>query len=611
MKALLAYPTHRNLAEELERYEAAEIDAAAYPVRATTEAEDHAINCWNPEADQAEQIGLPVVKTICNGCEYRSQCADDGYLAQMQRAREATVSLVTHQRLSKSGFEELAGERPFASVHEDVLTVLRPEMTLTLQDLFLVRHFVDGMVGNPKHLDWYSSDELTTRDGEVIQDQDLVVKRQRIYEAMIELGNMLEDLENALNAAETTQAWHSPVTIKTPPGFESFLWRVLKYERVRFEESPWRFILAALTGQLYAGMIIVTEHHVKGAPQGTTVKFRKAYGVVRNDPPAGKTVWFSDATADQDTLESLLDGRVIDATPGGVVPLQKKAEQYHRDITRKTQPAVLRSLIRGLLCKYLDRIAVGVITHSNLLPAIEKLEPEFRDRIIKTSYYGSGDERSSNDWYRHCDLILVLGTPRVPATTVIEYLIRIGEWDAACAASEWGEIYWHAETTDGEDLKLSGRGYYDPLWMTAHRAIVRANVVQAIGRGRGILKDGCDVIVLSSEECGLRVINDRPPTMNDQLVRVWGLIQELTARNLKLINYTKLAVSTSEVADAAHVPLRTARYLLSELESLNLIHREGPRSGWLRGPAPASQMSSAPDSAGRDNSNPDPQTEGV
>ena len=268
-------------------------------------------------------------------------------------------------------------------------------------------------------------------------------------------------------------------------------------------------------------------------------------------------------------------------------------------------------MIRGLLCKYNDRIAVGIITHSNLLPGLEKLQPEFRNRIIKTSYFGSGDERSSNDWYRHCDLILVLGTPRVPTTTVVEYLVRIGEWEAACRPSEWGEVYWHAETTDGDSLRLSGRGYYDPLWMKAHRAIVRASIVQAIGRGRGILQDGCDVVVLSSEECGLRVINEPVPYLNDQSVRAWRLLRKLTDKKPKNNNYTKMSVNTSEVAHASGIDERNVRRILSHLESLQLIHRDGPRSGWILGPSQSAAIDAAPVSVSRDHHHPISSQEGV
>ncbi|MCG6157712.1 hypothetical protein [Rubinisphaera margarita] len=134
---------------------------------------------------------------------------------------------------------------------------------------------------------------------------------------------------------------------------------------------------------------------------------------------------------------------------------------------------------------------------------------------------------------------------------VIEYLIRIGEWDAACSTPEWGEVYWHAEITAGEDLKLSGRGYYDPLWMKAHRSIVRENVVQAIGRGRGILKDSCDVIVLSSEECGLRVINEPVPYVNDRSVRVLDQLRELSTVLWMRYRDTDQSSSSSRAAIAS------------------------------------------------------------
>src|SRR6056297_260030 len=151
-------------------------------------------------------------------------------------------------------------------------------MSLSLQDLQIARQFVERLVSDPRYLDWFSSDELTTRSGETIHDPDLVVKRQRIYAATLTLADLLEDLETTVLAAETTQAWQPPGTTKSPPGLESFFWRSLKYQQLHFEASPWRFILTALTGQLHAAMIIVSERHVKGAPQGATLKYHRIFG---------------------------------------------------------------------------------------------------------------------------------------------------------------------------------------------------------------------------------------------------------------------------------------------------------------------------------------------
>lgn len=584
MIALIGYPTHNNCEEELARHLTEGIDAAAYPVRCTRDTERHSQNCWNPEADDAERIGLPVVKTICSTCEFRGDCHKLGYLAQTTAARQALVSFATHQRIAKSGFNELVDDRSYIVLHENALGVLRPEVSIQLQDLHIARRFVETLVRDPFFLNFYSEATQIDADGESVPDEDANVRRQRHYQTALALAGMLEHLEEAIEQAITTCAWVPKETMLSPPGFEGFLWWALKYSKVYFEESPWQFILAAFNGQLHAAMIIVSQRHVKGLPQGTTRTSKKVFGVIKNDPPAGRNVWLCDATAEPDVLATLIDAPVEDATPDGTVPLFHKALQYHRDVTRKTRPSMFLALVRGLLCQYHDRPRIGLITHSNLLDALENLEPEFRERIVKTSYYGSGDERSSNDWYGQCDLILVLGTPRVPTETVVEYLIRIGELEAACSPSVWGDVFWHAVMTSGAPKKLSGRGYHDPLWMKAHRAIVRANIVQAIGRGRGILKDGCDVIVLSSEECGLRVIDAQAPLLGDHLWSLYGQFCELTARKPLNSIYKKLAVSTSEVAQATNLPERTTRHMLADLEALQLIHRESPRSGWYLGP---------------------------
>ncbi|MCB0080185.1 MAG: hypothetical protein KDE47_04620, partial [Caldilineaceae bacterium] len=584
----LIYPTHSNIAEELHRYDAEGINVAAYPVRTTLDTDHYAQNCWNQDADKAEQIGLPVAKTICGGCPHRETCVDRGYLSQMIEAKEADVCLATHKRTAVTGFKELTVGRTYISVHEDPLAILRPTLSLNVQGLDEVAQFVTRLLTDPFYLDWYADGSTRDEDGNVTFNEDQIIRRNRIYEALLSLDGMVSDLQSTIDAAEQPTPWTSPVTIDPPRGFEGFLWWAINHSRLRFTESPWQFLLSALNGQIDETLVIVTDHHIKGARQGATQQQKQCVGVIHNNPPNGCVVWINDATADAEYLETLVDGPVHDQTPDGRVPLQHRTQQYVRDITRKTTPGMLLSLVRGLLCKYRDRERIGVITHSNLLPVINRMEPEFSERIVKTTYFGSGDERSSNAWHNECDLILILGTPRVPPSTVITLLAQIGELKAAQTIPKWDVVHWYARTTQGEQKKFEGRGYYDPIWLKAHRAIVRSNLVQAVGRGRGILDNGCDVILLSSDECGLLVIDERVPLLNERLLQVCIKLQHLTARKPNNSIIGKLAVSTSQVANAINAPQRTARQLLSELEQLGLIHRESPRSGWmLTSPAPA------------------------
>ena len=61
---------------------------------------------------------------------------------------------------------------------------------------------------------------------------------------------------------------------------------------------------------------------------------------------------------------------------------------------------------------------VGLITHSTLTACVKRLEQSFGERIVQTAYFGSGNERASNDWYKLCDLVIVAGTPRVDTSAI-------------------------------------------------------------------------------------------------------------------------------------------------------------------------------------------------
>jgi DNA-binding transcriptional ArsR family regulator len=199
---------------------------------------------------------------------------------------------------------------------------------------------------------------------------------------------------------------------------------------------------------------------------------------------------------------------------------------------------------------------------------------------VKSTYFGSGDDRSSNDWYEKCDLILVAGTPRIPTDAVTAYLVQIGETKAACQQPVWETIYWDGQTESGEAVRVSARGYQDDTWRRAHREIVRAQLVQAIGRGRGILETGCEVIVLSNEECGLVISDAGLESLNGTSIKVLDAIRNLTLAFSKKDYLGKASVSTREIARAVGLSLPRVRHVLGGLERRGLVQKLGERSGW-------------------------------
>lgn len=297
-------------------------------------------------------------------------------------------------------------------------------------------------------------------------------------------------------------------------------------------------------------------------------------------PSRKATVWFNDATMSTDRLRTILGRTVHNETPLGRLELRKKAVQITRDITRSTSQRTFCSMLRGLLADRPQFQQVGIIAHRTHVRFIENLEPAYRQRIVKISYFGSGEDRSSNEWHTQCDLIIIAGTPRVPPGAVATYLVQIGEVAAACERAEWGKLVWYGETESGETVKVQGCGYQDELWRGANRDLVRAALVQAVGRGRGILSTGCEVIVLSTEECGLVLSDAGVESLSGTNHRVLTALKELSMEFPNKYYLGKSIVSTRSIAEAVGLSKERVREVLRHLERRGLVQKVGERRGW-------------------------------
>lgn len=290
-------------------------------------------------------------------------------------------------------------------------------------------------------------------------------------------------------------------------------------------------------------------------------------------------------------------GREIeDKTPEGILELKKRAVQFPQDITRRTTSRTVLGILRGVIADHLDRRRIGVICHRVHQPAIDDLEPLFRQRIARVAYFGSGEERASNAWYRECDLIVVLGTPRVPPSAIRAYLVQVDELAAAAEEGAWGPLTWRGWTESGAEWVIASRGYTHPAWQRAYREIVRANLIQAIGRGRGVLEEGIDVVVVSTDECGLRLADAnfiQPVTETD--AHILEAVGDLTLLSPKIyiigdrsvapgICDRQRSVTTDELSRHLHLSPVQIRKRAALLERRGLLLRHGQRGGWL--PAP-------------------------
>jgi hypothetical protein len=581
MTALLIYPTHKNCREVEEDYAGAGIGAATYPGRATEASEDIPQNCWNADADGAEAMGLPVVKAVCPRCASRPKCLEGGYLGDLIAVEKATVALCTQKRAEFSGLASLSSGRKYVSVHENPIDLLRPVVDISEQDLLQVQHVVGRVLTDPKFLDWFGDALRVDDQGNRYHDQELAIRKDRQHQFCVHLLDVIDALVVNLQRAESTAEWRPQKTMKSPTGIEWTLFLATRIAKATFQGQAWRFALSAVTGELHAAAILVSKRYVKGGGQGTAFVVKSAVGFRDNPPGAGVTTWFNDATLTRDRLEQIVCRPVRDLTPGARIELKRKQVQILRDITRGTSKRIFANILRGVLADRPQFQRVGVICLRPHIGAVRSLGAEFDQRIVKATYFGSGDDRSSNDWYQQCDLVVIAGTPRIPPSAIAAFLVQSGEVSAARREPDWGTVYWEGQTESGEAVRVKSRGYQDEAWRRAHRDQVRARLVQAVGRGRSILETGCEVIVISTEECGLVISDAGLESLNGTSTKVLEALRDLSLTFPKKLYLEKVSVSTREVARAVRLSLPQVRRVLAGLERRGLVHKVGERGGWV------------------------------
>ena len=161
---------------------------------------------------------------------------------------------------------------------------------------------------------------------------------------------------------------------------------------MKFDGPVWKVLLGIATGEVQSAAIIVG----RADADGEAMRRREVLAVWHNSPPCKTAaVWINDATASRERLEFVLGVNVTDKTPDGRIELVQRAVQVPRDITRQTSAKTVAALLRGVLIDHPNFCRVGVICHRTHVQTVEAIGAEFRQRIAKVSYFGSGDERAS------------------------------------------------------------------------------------------------------------------------------------------------------------------------------------------------------------------------
>ena len=482
-------------------------------------------------------------RVLCPDCPFYKTCE---YQKRRDLARNAPHAVATHARAAHSNFA-IAGEKPIVFIHEDARDLLRPTMRIT----------ANRTTGTPSLHDLEQILEIAREAVQLAEmwgDTAKEATAVRLHKSVKELIAHLTDttlLNEVRHAEGRTKSLPTHHRLGRLEGVEQMIYRAVRCLGLNPNGEALRLCLAHALGELESLTLAINDTFGKeGRPQF----HQSVIGVRRISLPEHTTVWFEDATGDHELLSTLIERPVVNDTPLGRLEFKVPPLQFARakesDVTLQTSPNTVRGLVRGLLVRHPTAKKVGIITHRVHLPAIRELEPLWMSRLAKLDYFRSGNDRASNKWL-DCDLVLILGTPRVPPSAVREALIQVGNAEEAGKDGEWRSHIWQGYAPDGEKVEICGLGYENPSWDRMHQLLVRSSLLQAVGRGRGVIETGVPVVVVSNERLGIPVAAEDLVLLKDPEARTLHFATLKIAAVFPTYNTVgEIAVSTAEIVSA-------------------------------------------------------------
>jgi hypothetical protein len=586
--SLIVLPTHRNCTEVVGDYLLDGLAAVAYP-QLTKE------TCMNyDEAIRAVQSGLSPSGALCPTCPTQMTCS---YHAEMKEAGEAAHRMATHQR-ARLTFSTIADGCKYIAVHEDATNLIRPTAEIDAG---------------------FDKVAVVARDAKEAARTRVDMDSVHFFERMENAACIVsEHLQQAASTAPLTL----PAASTAPRSVDLHLLAAMRATKTWPPADAVRITKAAASGD---AELVLRVDTILTKGRELAVR-RSVIAVWATKIPDHAACWFCDATANADELQTVLGRPVCDRTPAGDLERLHQIVQITTDIKKSTAPSTVLKVLRGVLAAFPEAKRIGVIAHHEHLPIVRgtaknpehRLDESLQGQIVKAEYFRSGEGRSSNHWIEECDLLVVLGTPRVPPPAVKMRLIQLGLVTAATREGGWEADWWSGKTTTGKRVTVRTSAYRDHDWYAAHCSIVRAELFQAIGRGRGICPNGVPVVVFSNEplglpllDCGIEPLGETGLTVLMEIGRLSATNPkgeskgELSATNPKYILLESIAVSTASLVGSLGMPERTIRWNLNDLLRRGLVEKVGQRGGWKltaegeRFISPTPQSQAAPTAADR------------
>ncbi len=330
----------------------------------------------------------------------------------------------------------------------------------------------------------------------------------------------------------TTRAMPIPASAGRPRNVDAQLFRAIREIGIRPNADALRVVRAIARGEL-AELAVRTDQRYKKGGKGKPESRKSIIAIWQTQFPPDATVWINDTTTDPAPLEAMVGKPVIDMTPAGDVAAQHPTVQVPLDVTKSTAPKTVVQILRGVLLALLAFSRIGIIIDKKHVPVIKGtakkppcLDEPLRNRISKIEHWRGGESRGANSWLGECDLILVVGTPRVPPSAIRTRLIQTGNILAAGRDGEWDCDYWSGIDIAGCRHTICNPSYKDRDWDISHHAVVRSEILQAVGRGRTILPDGMPVVIVTTENMGLPLASVDIPLVSDAALEVLSIVAE-------------------------------------------------------------------------------------
>jgi hypothetical protein len=424
-RSLIVVPAHVNCGHVVQESKCRHVECVAFPKLSEE-------NCRRfEEAQKVIGHGLKLSKTLCYSCEFKDGCT---YWSNYNAAMEAQNIIATHRRAEIS-MKDLTSNRNYISIHESPMATFRPMYEAKTGFLPVAQLAHEAGV-------WLRYGQRGDRP---------------FYSAMERIATELHTRVNS--EVETTVIALPEPAQSLPKNADRLLWEMMRVYGIRPPGNALALVKTLAEGDIDALLVKVDEKWqttrqgiTDGGENNNTTPpeielIRSIVGYGKMELPIDAVVCINDATGNRQQLESVTGRPVRDITPPGKLPRKQPVVQIRCDVTRKTEVNKAAEILRGILYD-LPYQRAGVLTHQGLVAKLPKLIGEdFGCRVSMWEYFFGGQSRGSNDWLDACDVLIVLGTPRVPPGAIRSHLLRIGNLRAAQLSES--EAGWQADWWSG------------------------------------------------------------------------------------------------------------------------------------------------------------------